>query len=53
MAVSISDVKLKSAKPEEKPYRIPVGVNLKYLSLALNQIKAFLFASFIKQNQAD
>jgi hypothetical protein len=28
MAVSVSNVKLKSAKPEEKPYRIPVGENL-------------------------
>lgn len=28
MAVSVSDVKLKSAKPEAKPYRIPIGENV-------------------------
>ncbi|SKA73267.1 hypothetical protein SAMN02745130_01194 [Thiothrix eikelboomii] len=40
MAVSISDVKLKSAKPEEKPYRIPVGENV-YLEVLPNGRKVW------------
>ena len=40
MAVSVSDVKLKSAKPEEKPYRIQVGENV-YLDVLPNGRKVW------------
>lgn len=40
MAISVSDVKLKSAKPEEKPYRIPVGENV-YLDVLPNGRKVW------------
>ena len=40
MAVSVSDVKLKSAKPEEKLYRIPVGENV-YLDVLPNGRKVW------------
>ena len=40
MAVSVSDVKLKSAKPEDKPYRIPVGENV-YLDVLPNGRKVW------------
>lgn len=40
MAVSASDVKLKSAKPQEKPYRIPVGENV-YLDVLPNGRKVW------------
>jgi len=40
MAVSVSDVKLKSAKPEAKPYRIPVGENV-YLDVLPNGRKVW------------
>ena len=40
MAVSVSDVKLKSAKPEVKPYRIPVGENV-YLDVLPNGRKVW------------
>ena len=40
MAVSVSDVKLKSAKPEAKPYRIQVGENV-YLDVLPNGRKVW------------